>query len=110
MNQAIAAAARRRRPGEDPRWYPVQLAFILLNLRGLVTPEHDDRETVDLLFFPTGGGKTEASLGLAAFVMVWRRLSHPGPRRLRSRRIDALHVAPADVRSAGARRCRRMRA
>jgi len=78
MNQAIAAAARRRRPGEDPRWYPFQLAFILLNLRGLVTPEHDDRETVDLLFFPTGGGKTEAYLGLAAFVLVWRRLSHPG--------------------------------
>ena len=78
MNQAIAAAARRRRPGEDPRWYPFQLAFILLNLRGLVTPEHDDRETVDLLFFPTGGGKTEAYLGLAAFVVVWRRLCHPG--------------------------------
>jgi hypothetical protein len=78
MNQALAAAARRRRPGEDPRWYPFQLAFILLNLRGLGTPEHDDREIVDLLFFPTGGGKTEAHLGLAAFVMVWRRLSHPG--------------------------------
>ncbi len=76
MNRALAEAARRRRPGETPRWYPFQLAFILLNLRGLVTPEHDDRETVDLLFFPTGGGKTEAYLGLAAFVMVWRRLSH----------------------------------
>jgi hypothetical protein len=78
MNQALAAAARRRRPGEPPKWYPFQLAFILLNLRGLVMPEHDDRETVDLLFFPTGGGKTEAYLGLAAFVMVWRRLSHAG--------------------------------
>ena len=72
MNQALAAAASRRRPGEQPRWYPFQLAFILLNLPGLVTPEHDDREIVDLLFFPTGGGKTEAYLGLAAFVMVWR--------------------------------------
>jgi hypothetical protein len=78
MNQALAAAGRRRRPGEDPRWYPFQLAFILLNLPGLVTPAHDDREIVDLLFFPTGGGKTEAYLGLAAFVMVWRRLSRPG--------------------------------
>ena len=37
-----------------------------------------DRETVDLLFFPTGGGKTEAYLGLAAFTMVLRRLRHPG--------------------------------
>ena len=78
MNQALSAAASRRRPGERPRWYPFQLAFILLNLRGLVTPEHGDRETVDLLFFPTGGGKTEAYLGLAAFVLVWRRLAHPG--------------------------------
>jgi len=78
MNQALAAAASRRRPDERPQWYPFQLAFILLNLRGLVTPEHNDREVVDLLFFPTGGGKTEAYLGLAAFVMVWRRLSHAG--------------------------------
>ncbi len=36
MNEAIAAAARRRRPGEEPRWYPFQLAFILMNLRGIV--------------------------------------------------------------------------
>jgi hypothetical protein len=78
MNQALAAAASQRRPGEQPRWYPFQLAFILLNLRGLVTPDHADREIVDLLFFPTGGGKTEAYLGLAAFVIVWRRLSHSG--------------------------------
>ncbi len=79
MNRAIAEAARKRRPEDkSPRWYPFQLAFILLNLRGLVTPGHDDRETVDLLFFPTGGGKTEAYLGLAAFVLVWRRLICPG--------------------------------
>ena len=78
MNRAIAAAARKRRPDETPTWRPFQLAFILLNMRGLVEPAHADRETVDLLFFPTGGGKTEAYLGLAAFVIVWRRLIHPG--------------------------------
>ncbi|MFM7169149.1 MAG: helicase-related protein, partial [Planctomycetaceae bacterium] len=37
-----------------------------------------DREVVDLLFFPTGGGKTEAYLGLAAFTLVLRRMQNPG--------------------------------
>ena len=45
-------------------------------------PHDPNRETVDLLFFPTGGGKTEAYLGLAAFAMVLRRLRHPGEKRL----------------------------
>jgi hypothetical protein len=77
MNRALPAAASKRRPGETPHWYPFQLAFILLNLQGLVSPRHDDREIVDLLFFPTGG-KVGAYLGLAASVMVWPRLSHSG--------------------------------
>ena len=44
----------------------------------MIEPGSADRETVDLLFFPTGGGKTEAYLGLAAFTLVLRRLRHPG--------------------------------
>ena len=83
-NRAIAAAARRREAqarggiAPDPAWRPFQLAFLLLNLKGLDTPEHPDRSTVDLLFFPTGGGKTEAYLGLAAFTIALRRLRNPG--------------------------------
>ena len=46
--------------------------------RGSPSPASDDREVVDLLFFPTGGGKTEAYLGLAAFTLVLRRLRNPG--------------------------------
>ena len=41
-------------------------------------PLDDDRKVVDLLFFPTGGGKTEAYLGLAAFTLVLRRMRNPG--------------------------------
>ncbi len=49
-----------------------------MNLKGIADPAHADREVVDLLFFPTGGGKTEAYLGLAAFTLVLRRLRNPG--------------------------------
>jgi hypothetical protein len=61
------------------RWYPFQLAFVLLNLPASTDLHHPDRShgteaVVDLLWFPTGGGKTEAYLGLAAYVMGLRRL------------------------------------
>jgi hypothetical protein len=81
-NRAVARALRKRLAIEAPRWRAFQLAFLLLNLSGLVDPRDPNRETVDLLFFPTGGGKTEAYLGLAAFAMVLRRLRHPGDQRL----------------------------
>lgn len=67
---------------EDPVWRPFQMAFILLNVKGIAVRESRDREIADLLWFPTGGGKTEAYLGLAAFTMGLRRLrqvSGPGP-------------------------------
>ena len=76
-NRAVQHALTRRIGIEDPNWRPFQLAFLLLNLPGMADPDEDDRETVDLLFFPTGGGKTEAYLGLAAFAMVYRRLQNP---------------------------------
>ena len=55
------------------QWRPFQLAFILLNIAALADQSHPDRNICDLLWFATGGGKTEAYLGLAAFTMALRR-------------------------------------
>ncbi len=64
-------------PGTDQYWYPFQIAYILLNLPGLADNDHVDRGLADLLWFPTGGGKTEAYLGLIAFIILLRRLRDP---------------------------------
>ncbi|MEU6335585.1 DISARM system helicase DrmA [Streptomyces cellulosae] len=86
------AAARRRDASRDVEgvfleedqpvhrsWRPFQLAFLLLNLPALTDPAHPERATgaeavADLLWFPTGGGKTEAYLGLTAYTLAIRRL------------------------------------
>lgn len=84
--------ALKRRRGEDvdaakldvsknKSWRPFQLAFLLLSIPSLSDPAHTDRTSpveayADLLWFPTGGGKTEAYLGVAAFAMAMRRLKN----------------------------------
>jgi hypothetical protein len=93
VHSMFARAVRRgQRKVEDgfadldvPRnrsWRPFQLAFILLNLPSVTDLHHPERShktdaVADLLWFPTGGGKTEAYLGIAAYVMALRRLQGP---------------------------------
>ncbi len=77
-NEAMALSMRQARPSEEPRWRAFQLAYILMALESTADPGHEDRRVLDLIWFPTGGGKTEAYLGLAGFAMIHRRLAHPG--------------------------------
>lgn len=61
---------------QNPSWRPFQLAFILQSLPSFIDKNSDDKELVDLLYFPTGGGKTEAYLAVSAFLIFWRRLHY----------------------------------
>ncbi len=56
-------------------WRPFQLGFFLMNIAYLSNPTHKDRDIMDLLWFPTGGGKTEAYLLIIAFILFHKRLS-----------------------------------
>ncbi|MDR3218512.1 MAG: hypothetical protein LBU22_05950 [Dysgonamonadaceae bacterium] len=61
----------------NPQYRPFQLAFFLLNIESIINEKSDDRNNiVDLLWFPTGGGKTEAYLALTAFTIISRRIIH----------------------------------
>jgi hypothetical protein len=85
-NRVMAAQSTQRsswtplepgRTASPPSWRLFQIAFLVMNLRAMREAEHPSRGVVDLIFFPTGGGKTEAYLGLAAYTMVLRRLMNP---------------------------------
>lgn len=58
-------------------WRPFQLAFILLSIESVLNPDSKDRGIFDLLWFPTGGGKTEAYLAIIGIAAWYQRLSNP---------------------------------
>ena len=66
----------------EPEWRLFQLAFLLLNIGPTTDPNSPHRKDTDLLWFPTGGGKTEAYYGVIAFVLAFRRLRGMNPKSI----------------------------
>jgi len=78
MNKVMSIKMRWEGIGngdESFSWWEYQMAFILHCLVGVAQKDLDERDVCDILWFPTGGGKTEAYLGLMIFATAYRRLT-----------------------------------
>lgn len=91
-NLAMDMQAKRDPSKLRPSWRPFQLAFMLMSVNSLTNPTHRlypeksesntnprERDLMDLIWFPTGGGKTEAYLAVTALVLLHRRLRYNNP-------------------------------
>ena len=71
---SVSGSSPHSVPTSPSHWRPFQIAFILASLQKTIDESHVNRDEVDVIWMPTGGGKTEAYLGLAAFVILWEKL------------------------------------
>ncbi len=72
-NRVIWLQNKWKNTGKDFEWYPYQLAFIIVVISSIAQENSEFRDYVDLLWIPTGGGKTETYLALMAFIIALRR-------------------------------------
>lgn len=72
-NRVIWLQNHWKKKTDDFGWRPFQLAFFLMNIEPLFNENSEYRNVADLLWIPTGGGKTEAYLAIMAFTMALRR-------------------------------------
>lgn len=78
MNAVMNDKRRSEHGGKNLEWREFQMAFILQSLRGVSGDSEEERSVADVLWFPTGGGKTEAYLGIVIFALAYRRLTPSG--------------------------------
>lgn len=68
------------RRGPKTEWRLFQIVFLVSQIPGIAvlsdpdSPDAADRERVDIIYFPTGGGKTEAYLAIIVFHCFFDRL------------------------------------
>jgi len=74
-NKAISLQNSWKDNSNTFKWRPFQLAFILMNIESIINTNSEFRDTLDLLWISTGGGKTEAYLGIMAFTLAYRRIT-----------------------------------
>ena len=74
----VAGVAPGLADEKPPTWHAFQIAFVLANIAPAVDGAHVRWRDVDVVWMPTGGGKTEAYLALSAFTMLWRRIRSGG--------------------------------
>jgi len=68
MNRAMIRSSR----GRYEEWRPFQIGFLLANIRSLV--ETDETDVADIVWFATGGGKTETYLAIVVTAAFFDRL------------------------------------
>ena len=71
---SVSGVSPHSTPSPQSEWRPFQIAFILASLRKMIDEDAVNKNEVDVIWMPTGGGKTEAYLGLAAFTILWEKL------------------------------------
>lgn len=79
INGYISSAEEFKEKMDRPQWYPFQLFYLLMIIPDFTNQDSEYKDVVDLLWFPTGGGKTEAYLAVSSFIIFYERLSVSKP-------------------------------